>query len=290
MDSRAVNEKRTFWLADDKLAFYMECLHVKMEKKAPISIYHYHENIEFLFCASGNVGVKLPNEIITLNPGDFIYFKPNTPHSTFANSDSNEHICIKFLPSVIHVPSSRKIPPVGYFISLTPDYCVLRAEPDSKDRIRDLFFSSSQNYSHTDYFKRLIFRANIMELMAYVFRKSVMVPKEKAGEMIPDVFLNVLDYVDKNYATVTLEEAANFCSLSYSYFSRTFKEVFNISFSNYVIKKRIEKSLSLISNSDLSLNDVSLECGFSNLSHFIKCFNQEKGITPKKFRKIVVKK
>ncbi|MBR5922249.1 MAG: AraC family transcriptional regulator [Clostridia bacterium] len=262
----------------------------KIQNNGTPGIYHYHENIELIYCDNGELCVTMPSETIVLQPGDFIYLAPNTPHSTDAKSDTNEHIFVKFLPSFLHVTASRKIPPVNYFISLTPKCFVFKSNPENKDEIRNLFFDCYRNFSHTDYFKRLIFRSSVMRLMAYVFENSISNINEERSKTIPAVLLAVLDYIDNNYATVTLEEAADFCSLSYSYFSRTFKSTFNIPFSNYVIKKRVEKSLNLIANSNLSLNDIALECGFANLSHFIKCFTNEKSITPRQFRSIVTPK
>ena len=282
LERKPVNEKRAFNVRDDNLPFYMESIYRKLEKKSPPAIYHYHENIELIFCVDGELRVTLPTGAIVLAPGDFIYLAPNTPHSTSSESDFNEHIFIKFLPSVITIPASRKIPPVNY--------SVLRATPKDKEHIYDLFMSSCENYSHNDYFKRLVLCSDIMQLMAYVFENSITNITAERSKTISDVFIALLDFIDKNYATITLEEAADFCSLSYSYFSRTFKSTFNIPFSNYVIKKRVEKSLYLITNSNLSLNDIALECGFANLSHFIKCFTDEKSITPRQFRSIVTSK
>lgn len=290
MANNLVNENKPFNQDNDNLSVFVDCIYRRISKKTPAAIYHYHKNIELLYCVEGELEVTLLSRSIILKEGDFIYLAPNTPHATYAHGETNEHICVKFLSSVIHVLSSRKIPPEDYFVSLTSDYELFRCNRADQDKIHDLFFSCIENFSHDDYFKRLLLCANIMQIMSYVFNHTVNRKKEETSKTISDTFLSVLDYIDKNYASVTLEDAANFCSLSYSYFSRTFKSIFNISFSNYVIKKRVEKSLALISDSNLSLNDIALECGFSNLSHFIKCFNEEKGMTPKKFRTIVVKR
>ena len=290
MERKPVNEKKSFNVSDANLPIYMESIFRRIRRSSDPGIFHYHECIELLYCVQGELEVNIPGETIVLSPGDFVYLAPNTPHSTDTNSDINEHIFIKFLPSVLHVPASRKIPPVNYFLSITGSYNVFRANPKNRERINSMFFEAYENYSHTDYFKRLMIRANIMQLMAYVFENSISNIDAERSKAIPDIFLAVLDFIDNNYASVTLEEAADFCSLSYSYFSRMFKSTFNVSFSNYVIKKRIEKSLNLITNSNLSLNDIALECGFANLSHFIKCFTNEKSITPKQFRLIVTQK
>ena len=290
VERKPVYEKIAFNNIEGNQPFYIDCIHRKINKKTPQAIYHYHENIELLYCVEGELEVTLSKTTVILNPGDFLYLAPNTLHATSSHRDTNEHICVKFIRPVIQVPSSRKIPPVDYFISLISSYEVFRSDPADCEYIRGLFFNCIDNYSHDDYFKRLVLQASIMQIMSYVFLHTLGSKAKETPKSIPDVFMNVLGYIDSNCATVTLEEAANYCSLSYSYFSRTFKSIFAVSFSNYVIKRRVEKSLSLISDTNLSLNDIALECGFANLSHFIKCFNEEKGMTPKKFRAIVTKR
>ena len=287
MDRESVNEKIAFNRKEEDLPVYFDCFKRSISSKTPEPIYHYHDNIELLYCIKGELEITLFSKTVILREGDFIYIAPNTPHSSYAHTEKNEHFCLKFLSSVLHVPSSRKLPTEDYFVSLVNSYEYFPREADGDGYIKDLFFDCYNNFSHENYFKRLRLRADIMLIMSYIFDKTTSIENKETLKSIPPIFLDVLDYIDRNYATVTLEDAANFCSLSYSYFSRTFKSAFGISFSNYIIKKRIEKSLLMISGSNLSLNDIALECGFANLSHFIKCFNEEKGMTPKKLRTVL---
>ncbi|MBO4432081.1 MAG: AraC family transcriptional regulator [Clostridia bacterium] len=289
MQQKPIKEQVAFNNNEANMPVYIDCIYRRISKKTPDPIYHYHESIELLYCVEGELEVTLYSKSVILREGDFIYLAPNTPHATLSHSQTNEHICLKFLSSTIHVPSSRRMPPEDYYISLIDDHEYFQKNDSDSEYIRKLFFDAYKDFSHENYFKRLHLSASIMLLMSYVFSRAASFINEETLNSVPHVFLEVLDFIEKNYATITLEDAANFCSLSYSYFSRTFKSLFGISFSNYVIKKRIEKSLALISGSSLSLNDIALECGFANLSHFIKCFSEEKGMTPKKLRKIITK-
>ena len=149
----SVNEKTAFNCTEDDLPFYIDCLHRKIQKSSPQPIYHYHEKIELLYCIKGELEVTLFSHPVILKKGDCLYLAPNTPHATSAASNSNEHICVKFLSSVIHVPSSRRIPPENYYISLTPDHKLFKADEDNSELFRKLFFSCIENFSHDDYFK-----------------------------------------------------------------------------------------------------------------------------------------
>jgi AraC-like DNA-binding protein len=56
----------------------------------------------------------------------------------------------------------------------------------------------------------------------------------------------------------------------------------------YIRKLKIEKSLIFLHKND-SLSEIAFDCGFADQSHFIRCFKENIGITPLKYRKILKK-
>lgn len=68
--------------------------------------------------------------------------------------------------------------------------------------------------------------------------------------------------------------------------SRDFPKYFRCSLGDYLRKLRIEKSLSLLTDKKYSLTQVSFECGFSDQSHFTRCFKEIIGINPLAYRKL----
>ena len=47
---------------------------------------------------------------------------------------------------------------------------------------------------------------------------------------------------------------------------------------------RIKKAAILLDDSSLSVSDIAINCGFDNISYFIRKFKEYQGITPKKYR------
>lgn len=64
-----------------------------------------------------------------------------------------------------------------------------------------------------------------------------------------------------------------------------FKEHFNDSIHNYIIKKRIEKAKTLLSQTTKSIDTIAFETGFPNYNYFIKIFKKRTGYSPLRFRK-----
>ncbi|MBQ7012909.1 MAG: substrate-binding domain-containing protein [Oscillospiraceae bacterium] len=73
--------------------------------------------------------------------------------------------------------------------------------------------------------------------------------------------------------------------ISRSHFHRIYKELFSISCGDDVIRARIEKAKQLLAHTDLRIQEVALQCGYSNESHFMRQFKDKCGITATQFRK-----
>lgn len=84
----------------------------------------------------------------------------------------------------------------------------------------------------------------------------------------------------------SLQTIATELNLHWAHLSREFPRYFHCNFGAYIRQIRIEKSLALLRDKDLSLTDIALQCGFADQSHFIRCFREFLGVTPKTFRKL----
>ena len=95
-----------------------------------------------------------------------------------------------------------------------------------------------------------------------------------------------IDYIKRKYALhLTLEEVADHAGYTPAYFSRIFREDTGMTFKEYLNELRIEKSRSLLLNSDLSITEISAMLGFNDQSYFCKIFKRITGVTPDRYRK-----
>lgn len=95
----------------------------------------------------------------------------------------------------------------------------------------------------------------------------------------------MLEILNQNSAiTLSLNDAAQKCHLSPAYFSRQFKQVFRLSYSEYVLRHKLNIAARLLSQTDISVTDMSYDLMFSNPSHFISKFRQQFNKTPKVYR------
>lgn len=83
---------------------------------------------------------------------------------------------------------------------------------------------------------------------------------------------------------VTMNEMADLCHLSPSYFSRLFSREVGESFTNYVNRQKIEIAKHQLRNTTKSISRIAGELGYINTSHFINLFKRFEGITPLIYR------
>jgi transcriptional regulator GlxA family with amidase domain len=86
--------------------------------------------------------------------------------------------------------------------------------------------------------------------------------------------------LDRLSETLEVTELARACALSRSHFSRTFKCSTGLSPQDWIRRQRIARAKQLIQSTDLTLTQISQECGFCDQAHFCHIFTRSEGITP----------
>ena len=82
---------------------------------------------------------------------------------------------------------------------------------------------------------------------------------------------------------LTLSEVAKKVGTGTAYLSSIFHETMGRTFKDWLTELRIDQAKRLLL-SGVAVTDTAMECGFGNLSHFIKCFKERVGMTPGQYR------
>ncbi|WP_238916355.1 response regulator [Clostridium sp. YIM B02555] len=105
------------------------------------------------------------------------------------------------------------------------------------------------------------------------------------NKMKMKLFENVKGFIKENIETeLELEKVAGNFGLSVYYFSRTFKEVTGINFSEYVNKCRIDMAKELLSNGEMNVKEVCYKIGYNDPNYFSKVFKKYEGVSPVNFK------
>ena len=94
-----------------------------------------------------------------------------------------------------------------------------------------------------------------------------------------------LQYIELHYSEdVSLEMLAQSANVSKSECLRCFKATLQITPYKYLIEYRLSKAADLLKNTDLMIETISAQVGFTHVSHFGKCFRDKTGFSPSEYR------
>jgi AraC-like DNA-binding protein len=97
--------------------------------------------------------------------------------------------------------------------------------------------------------------------------------------------LRARDAMDRAYAEpLDVRAVAAVAFISEAHFIRTFKSVFGETPHRYLQRRRVERSMFLLRETDRSITDICLDVGFTSLGTFSKMFREIVGETPSKYR------
>lgn len=96
----------------------------------------------------------------------------------------------------------------------------------------------------------------------------------------------LLDFIDQNFQRkLLLSELAEQEELTLTYLSHFFKETLNMTFQNYLAERRFSNAVLLLETTDLSMLDISLASGFSDVRYLSQLCQKHYGCTPMAYRK-----
>ncbi|MDO5407042.1 MAG: response regulator [Eubacteriales bacterium] len=106
---------------------------------------------------------------------------------------------------------------------------------------------------------------------------------EKQGDRI---VYNVKELIEKNLANeeFNLESASAQLFFSHNYVRQIFKQITGESFTEYLIRRRMETARELLQNQTYKIQDVAIRTGYSNQRYFASCFKKYYGCTPTEYR------
>jgi AraC family transcriptional regulator len=106
-----------------------------------------------------------------------------------------------------------------------------------------------------------------------------------AGGLPPRQLQQILEYIHAHLERdIKLADLAGSIGMSQFHFSHLFKQSIGTSPYQYLLQQRIERAKQLLKQTDRSIVDIALECGFNSHSHLSKQFRQLIGMTPKSYR------
>jgi AraC-like DNA-binding protein len=99
------------------------------------------------------------------------------------------------------------------------------------------------------------------------------------------ILLRARDTMDRDYARLLdVEALASAAFLSRAHFIRRFREAFGETPHRYLQRRRIERAMAMLRNTDKPVTEIAMEVGFASLGTFSRTFRDVLGLTPRAYR------
>jgi len=233
--------------------------------------WHYHENAYFTFILQGGMIEGNKKEVYECSPGSLLFHHWQDPHYN------------------IKSPRFTR----GFHIELSPPWL-----EDLSLNSRQIEGSRQLPHPRTTLLFYRIFRETFlagdpsMELSVQQLLTGVFADLLDEGATVqrsrPRWVSKIRDLLHAEYQEPwTLAGLAGQLGIHPVHLSRDFSKYFHCSLGTYIRKLRIEQSLALFADEDLTLTDIAYACGFSDQSHFVRCFRADQGISPSAYRRLL---
>jgi AraC family transcriptional regulator len=229
--------------------------------------WHYHENAYFFYHLRGRLDEVNKKKTVTCTSGTLLFHHWQEPHydKNFSEDASFFHIEIEnewfsrqhLKPSILE-GSMQLDNPV-----LNPIFQKIHREIKLNDITTQISVDG-------------LLLQSIAEITRFVQAEKSVKPAwvKKVREILNDSIAG----------KITLQMLSSETGIHPVHLSKEFPKYFNTGFGQYIRTVRIKKANKLLADKNLSLSEIAFMCGFSDQSHFIRCFKESVGTTPLKFR------
>ena len=254
---------------------------------------HWHYYMELLCIRRGSVQVECEGETTVLEAGDFCMLFPEAVHAIYADGDGTAlYEVLKFDVNRLH-SGNTYAPKLGVILRCARNEqrapMVLRAEVVRGLQLAETMRQAREELERKEYGYDILVQGYISAILVNVLRlwrragynldQAVSADAERVS------IHNITAYIDDHAGEeLKVERLAAQCSMSYSYFAKSFHSLYGRSCKEYIELIRICKAEELLLFTDCDLSYISQETGFADSSHLIKTFRKLKGMTPKQYK------
>ena len=214
-------------------------------------------------------------------PGEILITPANVP--LFVRWKGQENcLQIQIKTEFFHNIAQETINVDSNLFQLMPQFQVIDSRLQGITKM--LFEECQQEISNNQLYLDSLANILAVNLVRHHGTTKPVVPVYQGG-LSPYQLSQVFDYVDAHLdQNIKLENLAKLLDLSQFHFSRLFKQSLGLSPYQYLIEQRIERAKQLLKETNQSILDIALNCGYNSHSHLSKQFRQVTGMTPKAYR------
>ena len=255
---------------------------------------HTHDFIEIVYICDGN-GTQLVNNVsYELKKGDLLFINYKQTHSIVPSESGLAFYNLMIRPelfgeSLVNSENAFEILSLTAFedfaSSVDKESPFVSLDEKSMEKTDSLFAMLYDEYRAARPGRNTMLNSIVVVLLLFIFR-AMSKGISREYKLFGSVANDILSYIESHcQEKLTLQDLAERCFYTPSYFSRLFKDTYSMTLTEYITKARIDKSIELLKNKDLSVDEICYQVGFTDKTRFYKHFREQTGDTPAEYRK-----
>ncbi|MBW6408648.1 AraC family transcriptional regulator [Clostridium weizhouense] len=269
--------------------------YISYEKNLPILIsyvsikeypLHWHNSIEIIYVLKGNLNITIDTDNFELTENELEIINVEETHSIYSNDENNKVLIFQIDPTFFE-KYYKDIKNMFFYTNSSDDRA---QEGEEYEELRKLLSRILCEFiqKQEDFNKEI--ESNLINLLYHLLNHFhyLIYEKEELKENSEQLerYHRISKYIYNNYNNnITLQEIAKKEFLSPHYLSHEIKSATGYTFTDLINLTRVEESLKLLLDTDMSISEISDEIGFSHIRYFNKNFKFYYNCTPFQYRK-----
>ena len=248
--------------------------------------WHFHPEIELVYVNKGKGKRHIGNHLSYFNNSQLLLIGSNLPHNGFTDrlTENGSQTLVQFKEDFLgeHFFDIPEMEGINKLFKRAKKGILFGAKTKKK------IGQKIEKLPEKEGFKKILVLLEILHGLAKSEDYTILNADGFAFEAEPQDSAKidiVFKYVNENFQEhISLDEIADKVSMTVPAFCRYFKKVTGKTFTKLVNEYRVVHATKLLYESQMSITEVSYECGFNNFSHFNKLFKEFTGKSASKYR------
>ncbi len=257
---------------------------------------HFHEFLELEYVISGAGVHRVGDAKVPVSSGYAFFTNFDTPHCFLSESEENPIV----LYNCVFTPESLKGAGLDFreFTAAANDMLYKTIFPqefkntpylsvfDRSLKLKRIFETMYQEFKNAQEGYNSVLMGCLIQLLVYFMRLYESRSDTNAAQGVHAQYISqVMQHIEENYAgRISLRELSEIALLSPNHLCKVFKDLTGITVSEYIQKLRMDKACELLSDTSLTLAEISCEVGYQDVGYLRRIFKKELGQTPSEYR------
>lgn len=230
------------------------------------NVLHWHFECELIRIVQGKAKIKIGDFCFEGQQGDCFFCPGEEMHYIISEPGAQVDVAImdaSLLPEI------------------TEKYAIASPHLPPRIPVQECFEEIKKELSQKGPFYRETLEHHAKGLILAIFRQST--PAERKEN--ESLHKKLIAKINSDFSFITFEDAVRYSGYSPAHFSKMFKKLTEMTFSEYLNIIKVENAIVLLRESSATMTSVSRKCGFSTIRNFNRVFKKITGYPPRSLPK-----